>query len=117
MISGRRMQHGFESFYLFIKTRLLRTCPNACMKTFSERTKKNCLSPCPVIRICAVFPLSTGGEASVRWAFIEEAKVQPDYPQYECPAIILHGVNDEVVPPMSSKFLMEGRWVGSNVME
>lgn len=66
---------------------------------------------CPTIRLRAAFPLSTGGEASVRWAFVEEAKVQPDYPRYMCPSTIVHGVNDAVVPPVASRSLVEGRWV------
>lgn len=57
----------------------------------------------------AVFPLSTGGEASVSWAFVEEAKLQTDYPAYCCPAEIVHGVNDDVVPAESTRTLVEGR--------
>lgn len=58
-----------------------------------------------------VFPLSTGGEASVPWAFVEEAKLQSDYPEYTCPAAILHGLNDEIVPVASTRTLVEERWV------
>lgn len=57
----------------------------------------------------AVFPVSTGGEATVPWAFIQDAVLQPDYPGYICPAAIVHGVNDEVVPVESTRALVEGR--------
>ncbi|CAM9525562.1 unnamed protein product, partial [Laminaria digitata] len=53
------------------------------------------------------FPVSTGGEASVPWSFIQEAKLQADYPEYACPAAIVHGLNDDVVPVASSRSLVE----------
>lgn len=58
-----------------------------------------------------VFPLSTGGEASVSWAFIQDAKLQENYPEYLCPAMIVHGLNDTVVPAALTRSLVEGRWV------
>lgn len=56
-----------------------------------------------------VFSLSTGGEASVPWTFVQEARLQPDYPAYACPAAIVHGLQDEVVPVAVTKSLVEGR--------
>lgn len=56
-----------------------------------------------------VFSLSTGGEASVPWTFVEEARLQPDYPAYDCPAAIVHGLQDEVVPVAVTKSLVDGR--------
>ncbi|CAM9218050.1 unnamed protein product [Scytosiphon promiscuus] len=55
-----------------------------------------------------VFPLSTGGEASVPWEFVREAKLQPDYPAYLCPAEIVHGLHDDVVPVTVTRSLVEG---------
>eukprot|EP00903_Cladosiphon_okamuranus_P011593 g10903.t1 len=55
-----------------------------------------------------VFPLSTGGEARVPWAFVEEARLQTDYPAYRCPAVIVHGLYDEVVPAAVTRSLVEG---------
>ncbi|CAM9362077.1 unnamed protein product [Ectocarpus fasciculatus] len=56
-----------------------------------------------------VFSLSTGGEASVPWTFVQEARLQPDYPAYACPAAIVHGLQDEVVPVAVTKSLVEER--------
>eukprot|EP00752_Nemacystus_decipiens_P010512 g9362.t1 len=56
-----------------------------------------------------VFPLSTGGGASVPWAFVEEARLQTDFPTYRCPAAIVHGLRDEVVPAAVTRSLVEGR--------
>lgn len=60
--------------------------------------------------VTTVFPVSTGGEASVPWSFIQEAKLQTDYPEYVCPAAIVHGLNDDVVPAASTRSLVEKRW-------
>lgn len=74
-----------------------------------------CPAPLPqrifslVARTLTVFPLSTGGEASVPWNFVGEAKLQPDYPAYVCPAAIVHGLVDEVVPVAVTRSLVEGR--------
>lgn len=56
-----------------------------------------------------VFPLSTGGEASVPWAFVREAMMQKNYPEYRCAAAIVHGLRDEVVPAAATRSLVEGR--------
>ena len=56
-----------------------------------------------------VFPVSTGGEASVPWSFVQEAKLQTDYPEYLCPAAIVHGLVDPVVPAESIRSLVEKR--------
>ncbi len=55
------------------------------------------------------FPLSTGGEASVPWAFAQEAMLQENYPDYRCSAAIVHGLRDEVVPAAATRSLVEGR--------
>lgn len=75
------------------------------------------LTPPATWRVLAVFPLSTGGEASVPWSFVKDAGQQPDYPEYVCPASIVHGVNDEVVPVTVTRSLVEGRWVGDRTMK
>lgn len=59
--------------------------------------------------VFAEFPLSTGGEAEVPWSFIEDAVAQPDYPEYKCPAVIVHGLDDHVVPAKSTRDIVEGR--------
>ncbi|CAM9546912.1 unnamed protein product, partial [Hapterophycus canaliculatus] len=74
----------------------------------------NCPAPLPdgpsslVARTLAAFPLSTGGEANVPWAFVREARRQPDYPAYACPAVIVHGLLDDVVPVAATRSLVEG---------
>ena len=57
-----------------------------------------------------MFPVSTGGEATVPWSFLQEATLQKDYPEYVCPAAIVHGLNDDVVPVASTRSLVEKRW-------
>lgn len=54
------------------------------------------------------FPLSTGGVANVPWTFVQDALLQPDYPGYVCPATIVHGLHDEVVPVQSTRAVVEG---------
>lgn len=66
-------------------------------------------TPCLVACQLSVFPLSTGGHASVPWTFVQEARLQADYPAYCCPAVVVHGLCDDVVPADVTRSLVEGR--------
>lgn len=65
--------------------------------------------PLSSVRADLEFPLSTGGTASVPWTFVQDSSIQPDYPEYVCPAAIVHGLQDEIVPVQSTRALVEGR--------
>lgn len=34
----------------------------------------------------------------IPYSFIEDGQTHPPYPIYQCPTLILHGLNDDVVP-------------------
>ncbi|KAG5180052.1 CYTH-like domain-containing protein [Tribonema minus] len=40
------------------------------------------------------------------YAFVAESALLPPYPAYQCPAVILHGLEDEVVPVQTTQGLM-----------
>ncbi|CAM9451133.1 unnamed protein product [Chrysoparadoxa australica] len=54
------------------------------------------------------FTASSGEEVSIPWTFVEDGMKQPAFPAYTCPAVIIHGINDEVVPCDTTKELLNG---------
>lgn len=45
----------------------------------------------------------------LHWGFIEDARRWPTFPEVPCPALILHGTQDETVPVESSRFYASTR--------
>eukprot|EP00904_Undaria_pinnatifida_P010181 jgi/Undpi1/6293/HiC_scaffold_20.g08777.m2 len=89
--------------------RIFMLCPSFCLGTRATKF----VSEAEMIEWertgARVFPVSTGGEATVPWSFLQEATLQKDYPEYVCPAAIVHGLNDDVVPVASTRSLVEKR--------
>lgn len=49
------------------------------------------------------FPDAEGEPRPVSWGLIDDAKTHPARPSVHCPTVVIHGVNDEVVPIETSR--------------
>jgi pimeloyl-ACP methyl ester carboxylesterase len=54
-----------------------------------------------------MIPDAAGKPVAVHYAFIEEGKKHPAWPEVPCPTLIIHGTRDETVPVESSRMYVE----------
>jgi len=50
-----------------------------------------------------MLPDGAGMPTPVHWGFIEDGRSQPPVPEVPCPTLVIHGLQDEVVPIESSR--------------
>ncbi len=53
-----------------------------------------------------------GQPIRVPYAFVTEASEHPPFPRYRCPALVVHGLRDDVVPVETSTRALLAAWPG-----
>jgi hypothetical protein len=56
-----------------------------------------------------VFHYAAGGETTVGWGLMKDARGYEEEPDVRQPALVFHGVKDDVVPVEASRSFAEGR--------